>query len=81
MDVGIRELRAHLSRFIDQVEAGDEITVTHRGPPVARIVPANGRSKLDQLIDAGLVIPAKRRSGRLPKPIKARGTVSDLVHD
>jgi prevent-host-death family protein len=79
MEIGIRELRAHLSRYIKEVEEGAEITVTDRGRPVARISPANGRARLDELIAAGLVIPARRRTGWLPEPREARGTVSDLI--
>lgn len=82
MEVGIRALRADLSRWLKRVEAGEEIVVTDRGTPVAKISPANGRSKLDELIAAGLVTPAKRPvRSELPSPIKAKGTVSDLVRD
>jgi hypothetical protein len=31
MDVGIRELRAHLSRYVERVKEGDEIVVTGHG--------------------------------------------------
>jgi prevent-host-death family protein len=80
--VGIREFRADLSRWIKRVEAGEEVVVTDRGNPVARVVPATGQSKLDQLIAAGRVRPARRPwRGPLPKPIKATGTVSDLAKE
>jgi prevent-host-death family protein len=80
MEVGIRELRAHLSGYLDQVREGEEIVVTDRGTPIARISPANGRSKLDELIAAGVVEPAPRKTSRkLPKPIRIEGGLSDLV--
>ena len=82
MEVGIRELRADLSRWLKRVENGEEILVTDRGRPIARITSANGRSKLDDLIARGLVRPAKRPPRAvLPPLIKAKGTVSDLVRD
>ena len=82
MEVGIRALRADLSRWLKRVEAGEEITVTDRGRPVAKITPANGRSKLDELIAAGIVEPApKPWRGPLPPPIKTNGPVSDLVKE
>lgn len=82
MEVGIRALRADLSRWLKRVEDGEELVVTDRGKPVARITSTNGRSKLDELIAAGIVTPAKRPvRTKLPPPIKARGTVSDLVRD
>ena len=39
MEVGIRELRAGLSRWLDRVRAGEELIVTDRGAPVARVTP------------------------------------------
>jgi prevent-host-death family protein len=80
-EVGIRELRDHLSRWLEAVASGQEITVTDRGKPVARIVPASGRSKLDQLIAEGRVSPAKRpaESAYARPPIPVKGSVSDLV--
>lgn len=80
MEVGIRELRADLSRLIKLVRDGDEVVVTDRGIPVARIIPMNGQRKIDKLIAAGLVEPApKPWKGPPPRPVKAKGTVSDLV--
>jgi prevent-host-death family protein len=37
--VKIAELKDHLSKHLRAVEAGDEITVTDRNRPIARIVP------------------------------------------
>lgn len=80
MDVGIRELRADLSRLIKQVRAGEEIVVTDRGKPVARIVPVDGERQLDRLIREGIVTPAPRPwRGSLPKPIEGAGPLSDIV--
>ena len=79
MVVGIRELRADLSRLIKHVREGEEIVVTDRGRAVARIVPADGERKLDRLIAAGLIRPARRRTVWLPEPIEAGGPVSDLI--
>lgn len=82
MEVGIRELRAHLSRYLDQVRDGEEIVVTDRGKPIALISPANGRSKLDELIAAGVVTPPVNRGPRtVPKPIKIKGGISDLIDE
>jgi prevent-host-death family protein len=40
MEVNIYAAKAHLSRLIDQVNAGEEIVITRHGRPVARLVPA-----------------------------------------
>ena len=82
MEVGIRELRAHLSRYLDQVREGDEIVVTDRGKPIARISPTNGRSRIDELIAAGVLTPPVNRGPRtVPKPTKIKGGISDLVDE
>lgn len=80
MEIGIRELRADLSRLVKRVHAGEELVVTDHGRPVARLVPMNGERKIDRLIREGLVIPAPNRGRRtLPKPIEGAGPLSDLV--
>jgi prevent-host-death family protein len=80
MDVGIRELRDSLSRYLAEVAKGETITVTDHGKPVARIVPVNGMSRLDQLIAEGRVTPALNavRQPLLP-PIKTNGSVSEFI--
>jgi prevent-host-death family protein len=37
--VTLAHAKAHLSQHLDQVEAGDEVVITRRGQPVARISP------------------------------------------
>jgi prevent-host-death family protein len=39
MEVGISKARATWSALLDRVEKGEEITITWRGKPVARLVP------------------------------------------
>ena len=36
--VGLAEAKAQLSALLDVVEAGDEVVITRRGQPVARLV-------------------------------------------
>ena len=78
-EVGIRELRDHLSRYLDEVQQGNDVIVTDRGRAIAQILPMSGESTLDRLIREGRVTPAKTRVRSRPTPIKAKGTVSDLV--
>ncbi len=58
MQVGIRELKNGLSRYIAQVRGGQEVIVTDRGTAVARLIPIDRRRALDELIAEGLVEPA-----------------------
>jgi prevent-host-death family protein len=80
-EVGVRELRDHLSAWLGAVASGKEITVTERGKPIARIVPLSGRSKLDQLIAEGLVVAASRPAepAGVRPPIPVKGSVGDIV--
>jgi len=78
-EVGIRELRDHLSRYLDRVQDGEEVVVTDRGRAIARVLPMNGERTIDRLIARGLVTPAKQSKRARPKPLKTPGPVSDLV--
>jgi prevent-host-death family protein len=45
MDVGVRELRNDTARVIDAVQAGERVTLTVRGEPIADIVPHGARTR------------------------------------
>jgi prevent-host-death family protein len=66
----VAELKAQLSQFLRRVKAGDEILVTERGVPVARIVPVERGTEaveaLRELERQGLV---RLGSGRLPAAV------------
>ena len=75
--VAISELKAKLSRYLDQVKAGHEVVVTDRGRPVARLVPYDdGRKRepdMERLIREGVILPGrgKLRDELLrPSPVK-----------
>jgi prevent-host-death family protein len=81
MKVGIRELRADLRTWLDRAAGGEEVVITERGAPVAKLVTIAGGAVLDRLIAAGAVTPAERPAPRLgrKKRLQALGNVSDLV--
>jgi prevent-host-death family protein len=80
MEAGVRELRDHLSRYLGAVRDGEVVTVTDHGKAVAKLVPLDRPRLLERLIADGLVIPASTaKKHRATSPIKASGTVSDLV--
>ena len=39
MNVAVRELKDHLSEYINRAAAGEEVVVTSHGKPVARLAP------------------------------------------
>ncbi len=41
-EIGAFEAKNTLAALLDQVEQGEEVTITRRGKPVARLVPADG---------------------------------------
>ena len=45
MDIGVRDLRNQTSRVIDAVRAGERVTLTVHGEPVADIVPHERRAR------------------------------------
>jgi prevent-host-death family protein len=79
VDVGIRELRDSLSRHLAEVRAGRTVTVTDHGRPIARIVPVDRPTRLEQLRSEGRVHAARTRKRPSPEPVRSTGTVSDLV--
>lgn len=50
-EISMRELNQNFPQYIKNVESGDEIIVTRRGKPIARITPLSSEKKLtiDQL--------------------------------
>jgi prevent-host-death family protein len=78
-EVGVRELHDRLSEHLERVERGDEVLVTRRGRPIARLSAVENEDPLEDLVRRGLVtLPARARSSRRAR-VKARGPVSDLV--
>ena len=58
--VGVRELRENLRSYLDQVRNGDELLVTDRGKPIARILePESHEATRARLIREGRIKPAK----------------------
>ena len=61
----MRELRNYASRVVARARAGERIVITVDGVPAAEIGPIAGPSHdrtLEELIAAGLVIPARERN-------------------
>ena len=80
MDIGVKQLRDHLSKHLATVRDGHTITVTDHGRAVARLVPVDTPSPLERLVAEGRVtVPAQPRQ---PAPAAgARASITDLVAD
>ncbi len=81
--VPIAVLKAKLSEHLDAVKAGEEIIVTERGEPIARLLPIAQAESMEvrmvRLVAAGLVKPPKRPLSddfwTLPMPEDPEGLV------
>lgn len=68
-EVGIRALKQNASAVVAKAAAGEILTITSRGRPVALLTPIP-KSRLQELADAGLVTEATREVADLPDPIE-----------
>jgi prevent-host-death family protein len=65
----VSQLKATLSKYLERVKAGEEVLITDRGKPIARIIPISLESQhvpphLRDMERAGL---ARIGTGKLPK--------------
>ena len=81
VSVGIRDLRDNLSRYLDLVRAGTNVSITDHGRPIAAIVPMRFSAHTLELAEQGLVrLPTlpKGRAEDWPK-IEVTGGIQDLL--
>lgn len=77
MDVSVSALRAELKQWIEAARTGEDVVITERGIPVARLSGIESADLLTRLEREGLLKPAAA-----PRPAAragAKGGVSDLV--
>lgn len=87
----VSKLRAALSEYLARVKAGEEVVVTERGKPIAKLVPIRGDGSAipPHLLDLGRAGLVRLGSGRipdrfwaLPRPRDRRGAaVQALVNE
>jgi prevent-host-death family protein len=84
MDVPVTELRAHLSEWLDRVRDGEEVVVTDRGVPVARLLGMSATATLQRLAADGVIgrdVSARRPTAAgHPRP-RARRPVSGIISE
>ena len=77
VEVGIKELKNSLSRYIGRVARGERVCVTLRGRPVAEIVPAGRTLDYDhwqRLVAEGRVTPGRGQLPREAPPLEQAAT-------
>jgi prevent-host-death family protein len=84
MDVAVTDLRAHLSEWLDRARRGDDVVITDRGVPVARLLGLTTTATLERLTAEGVIgrpsAAARPRASGRPRP-RPRKPVADLVSD
>jgi prevent-host-death family protein len=84
MDVAVSDFRAHLSEWLDRACGGEEVVVTDRGVPVARLLGITASATLERLVAEGVIgrpecTHRTSATGR-PRP-RPRQPVSTLVSE
>lgn len=77
----MRELKAKLSSYLARAAAGEIVTVTDRGRPVAVLSPPPAAVDLAAAVAAGWVRPATGGALRPVRREHASGTVLDALAD
>ncbi len=77
---GVTELKASLSETLARVKAGEEVLVTERGKPIAKIVPLSAaapEAATAELVRSGVLAAPRRPLGEevwsLPRPADPGG--------
>ena len=81
-EVGVAQLRRELKHWLDRAQSGDEVVITERGRPVARLSGVDTGPLLDRLADEGRISrapAAARPTARGRRRATARGDVAELV--
>ncbi len=84
MDVAVSELRSNLKAWVERARAGDDVVVTERGVPVARLVGVEAAGVIERLERDGIlarpvVADRPRATGRAR--VRAAGSVADLISE
>ena len=84
MDVAVSELRANLRDWLERAREGNEVVVTERGVPVARLLGIGTTPLLDQLTAEGVIgrptSPERPAASGRPRP-RPRRPVAPLVSE
>ena len=81
MDVGVKDLKARLSEFLSRVEAGEDVVVTDRGRPVARLVPYATGGAVDRGIADGWIDPPRRTRLDPVERSRSHRSVGDVLDE
>lgn len=81
LEIGVKELRDNLSRWLAAVRGGGQVLITDRGKPVARLSGVSYTPAMERLIAEGAITPARKAKTPAGRGVKSRGSVSELVSE
>jgi prevent-host-death family protein len=81
MDVGVRELKQHLSEYLDRVAKGEVIRVTERGRPKALLTPIRDQRTLERGIKEGWLTPGEGGPPQRVQRARSRKRVLELLRE
>jgi prevent-host-death family protein len=82
MNVGVRELKQHLSEYLDRAARGEVVQVTERGVPKVQIVPVAGSGAMLVGEEEGWLRPAATSAGLQPvRRVAGRASVTQALLD
>jgi prevent-host-death family protein len=85
--VGIRDVKIHLSKYLRLVKQGREIILTERGRPIGKIVPMgineiSLKDRIKDLEESGMLEPEKKKSKIFPPiPVKGIKTAQEYLQE
>lgn len=76
--IGIREMKAHLSGYLQEVKRGEELLISERGKAIARLVPVGAPAEESKqhtalvklALSGAIILPPSYKPPRLPKARK-----------
>lgn len=78
-DVGVRELKARLSEYLERAARGEVIRVTDRGRAKAILAPLPGRLRLEEGIAEGWIRPPSERPRGPRRRFRASKSVLEVL--
>lgn len=81
MDVGVRELKQHLSEYLERAARGEIIRVTDRGQPKAILGPVPGVGQLQQGIDQGWIRAGEALEPAPVRRARASRSIADVLNE
>ena len=81
MDVGIRELKKHLSEYVERASKGEHLRVTLRGEPVAELRPLPGANRMMEGIRDGWVTASGATPSSRVQGAPSERSIAEVVRE